>query len=165
MAPALDQLIAAHDATHREYARAIARGDKDGAAAANRDLANLGEQMDDAARNTVVRINQQLSGVRAMEPTLQQKARTLGSEAVSLGRLAREKIDNSVRRAELEQSSEMSRAAISATQAAFILFVTMAVAFVTGWHKSVIAIGILVVMALYKPFSASVRWQKLFSVA
>ncbi len=165
MAPALDQLIAAHDATHREYARAIARGDKEGAAAANRDLANLGEQLNDAANNTVVAINQQLSGVKAMEPALQKRARELGSEAAALGRLARNKADNSVRKAELEQSSAMSRAAISTTQAAFIMFVTMALAFITGWHKLIIAIGIFVVMVLYKPFSASVRWQKLFSVA
>jgi len=163
MATALDQLIAAHDATHREYARAISRGDKDGAASASRDLTNLGEQLDTAATNTVATIKRQLSSAKSMEPALQKQAHTLGAEAAELARLAGDNVNNTARKAELEQSSQISRDAVATAQAAFIIFVTMAVAFVTGYYRITIAVGIFILMVLYKPFSASDRWQSLYN--
>ena len=91
---ALDQLIATHDATHREFARAIARGDEAGVSAANRDLINIGEQLSVAAQQTVQDIDAELGRVEQMEPTLRQRARLLGAEAAELGRLARQQVDN-----------------------------------------------------------------------
>ncbi len=158
---ALDQLIATHDATHREFARAIARGDKAGVSAANRDLINIGEQLNAAAQQTVQGIDTELDRVEQMEPALRQRTRLLGAEAAELGRLARRQVDNSARSAELANATETSLAAISTTRAAFILFLTLAIALVTGWHKLVAIAGIITLLVVYKPFSATIRWRRL----
>lgn len=158
---ALDQLIAAHDATHREFARAIARGDEEGVNAANRDLINIGEQLSAAAQQTVQDIDANLAHVEQMNPALQQRARLLEAEAAELGRLTRRQVDNSVRSAEVAHSTETSLAAISTTRAAFILFITLAIAMITGWYKLVVIVGIITLLTMYKPFSVIIRWQRL----
>jgi hypothetical protein len=154
----LDQLIAAHDATHREFARAIARGDENGVNAANRDLINIGEQLNTAAQQTVQGIHANLAEVDQMKPALRQRTRLLEAEAAELGRLAQGHVDNSVRSAEFAHSTETSLAAISTTRAAFILFITLAIAMITGWYKLVVFVGIITLLAIYKPFSGTIRW-------
>jgi hypothetical protein len=154
----LDQLIAAHDATHREFARAIARGDENGVNAANRDLINIGEQLNTAAQQTVQGIHANLAEVDQMEPALRQRTRLLEAEAAELGRLAQGHVDNSVRSAEFAHSTETSLATISTTRAAFILFITLAIAMITGWYKLVVFVGIITLLAIYKPFSGTIRW-------
>ena len=158
---ALDQLIAAHDATHREYAQSIARGDSAGAIAANRDLINLGEQLDAAAQQTIAEIDRDFAHAQSVQPELRERMRSLGGEAAELGRLSRETIGNSARSVELAQGAEASRAAISASQAIFLIFLICAVAFVTGYYRTTVAFGVLALMVVYKPFSATVRWQSL----
>lgn len=158
---ALDQLIASHDAAHREFARAVSRGDKSGAAAANRDLINIGEQIDTSAHNTIMDIDQQLAEVRGMSPELRHRTRQLRAQAAQLGRLTHERVDNSVRRAEFDAAAAASRSAMSVSHAALIIFLTFALAFITGYHRLVLMIGIVFLFVYYKPFSASVRWQSL----
>jgi len=160
---ALDQLIASHDATHREFARAVSRGDKSGAAAANRDLINIGEQIDVSANNTIATINQQLAQVQAMSPELRHRIRQLQAQAAQLGRLTHDRIDNSVRQAELETAAVSSRSAMSVSHATLIIFITFALAFITGYYRIVLGIAIILLFIFYKPFSASVRWQSLAS--
>ena len=70
-------------------------------------------------------------------------------------------MDNSVRSAELDNATETSLAAISTSRAAFILFITFAVALITGWHKLVAITGIITLLVVYKPFSATIRWRRL----
>lgn len=160
---ALDQLIASHDATHREFARAVTRGDKSGAAAANRDLINIGEQIDVSAHRTIVDINQQLAQVQAMSPELLHRTRQLQAQAAQLGRLTYDHIDNSIRQAELETAAASSRSAMSVSHAALIIFITIALAIITGYYRIILIIGIFMLFIFYKPFSASVRWQDLIN--
>jgi hypothetical protein len=163
MASALDQLIAVHDATHREFALSVARGDRQGMESATRDLNNIGEQLDQAARATMGAAESELSKIQSMQPELKQKMRELGAKAAALGRISRERVDNSTRTAELETASEVSRHDVSVSQAAFIIFVTIALALITGYHRSVAALGVLALIVVYKPFSAPIRWQSLLS--
>ena len=136
-----------------------------GVTSASRDLNNLGEQLGTAAKSVAAAATQAIDRAQSAEPELRQRARLLGSQAEELGRLSRRRVDNSTRSVELQQSAESSRAAISVSQAAFIIFLTGALALITGYHGSIIAIGILVLMVVYKPFSASVRWQALLNRA
>jgi len=158
---ALDQLIVSHDVTHREYARAVSRGDKSGAAAANRDLINIGEQIDVSANNTISTIDHQLAQVQAMSPELRHRTRQLQAHAAQLGRLTHDRLDNSVRQAEFDTAANTSRSAMSVSHAALIIFITLALAFITGYHWVILVIGIILLFVFYKPFSASVRWQNL----
>lgn len=158
---ALDQLIASHDATHREFARAVSRGDKSGANAANRDLINIGEQIDASAYSTIAEIDQQLAQVQGMSPELRHRTRQLQAQAAQLGRITYDQIDNSVRQAELKTAAASSRSAMSVSHAVLIIFITAALAFITGYHRIVLTIGIVLLFIFYKPFSASVRWQEL----
>jgi hypothetical protein len=160
---ALDQLIASHDATHREFARAISRGDKNGAAAANRDLINIGEQIDMSAHNTIAAIDQQLAQVQAMNPELRHRTRLLQAQAAQLGRLTHDHSDNSVRQTELETVVSSSQSAMSVSHAALIIFITCALAFITGYYRVILSCGIIMLMIFYKPFSTSVRWQSLIN--
>ena len=159
--PSLESLVSTHDATYREYATAIARGDMKGIEVAGKQLKMLGEQIGNAAESAVSSINAELNKVHSLTPEVQRRARDLTVEAANLGRLAREHIPSATMDAELEQSAERSRAAVSVSVAMFILFLTLAIAFLTGYYKPVVIIGLALIFLVYKPFSASFRWQEL----
>jgi len=124
-------------------------------------LFNLGEQIDESAHSTIVDIDQQLAQVQAMSPELRHRTRLLQAQAAQLGRLTHDHIDNSTRQAELDTAAAGSRSAMSVSHAALIIFITCALAFITGYHRVILTIGIILLFIFYKPFSASVRWQGL----
>ena len=160
--PTLDALISTHDATHREYSTALARGDAKGAEIAAKQLSVLGKKIDAAAQRDMNDIDAQIRKLEKMTPETQRQMRELSAQAASLGRLASEQLPMEQTNEELLQSREFANRELAKSMAMLILFLTLGIAFISGYYNVVVFIGIVCLFIVYKPFSTSFRWHNIY---
>lgn len=160
--PTLSALISTHDATHREYSTALARGDSKGAKVAAAQLSALGKKIDIAAQNNINDIDAQIGQLESMTPEMQNQMRELSIQAATLGRLASEQFPSGQMSEELRQSRDRAHRETAKSMAMIILFITLVVAFITGYYGAVIVIGMATLFLVYKPFSTSFRWDNIY---
>jgi hypothetical protein len=160
--PTLGALISTHDATQREFSTALARGDSKGAEVAAAQLSALGKKIDIAAQDNISDIDVRIGQLESMTPEMQNQMRELSIQAATLGRLASEQFPSGQMSEELRQSRDRAHREVAKSMAMIILFITLIVAFITGYYSVVIAIGMTTLFLVYKPFSTSFRWHNIY---
>ena len=160
--PTLGELLSTHDATHREYSTSIARGDSKGAEVAAQQLGKLGQQIDAAAQQDIAAIDSKLGQLESMTPEMQRQMRELSVQAANLGRLASEHYPSADMNEELRQARARASREGAKSMAMIVLFITLALALITGHYGVVIVIGMAALFLVYKPFSTSFRWHNIY---
>ena len=137
--------------------------DAAGASIVNRMTSQI-KGIEAAIRNAgdAISLTQTAEGALAEVTQILHRMRELSVQAANLGRLASEHYPSADMNEELRQARARASREGAKSMAMIVLFITLALALITGHYGVVIVIGMAALFLVYKPFSTSFRWHNIY---